>query len=290
MHCEDLSNLEEKEIIPKLFDAYGIVLRSKIKLNQKVLSQIKNLAFVARAGSGLENIDREYCKKNRIHVFSSPEGNSNAVAEHLIGMLLGLLNQMFNVKEQLEDGTWERTKNTGQELSSKTIGILGYGNNGSAFARKLAALDTKVLVYDKYKKVRPKKNISPATLEEIMDKVDVLSLHVPLTVETRYLVNALFLSRFKKNVYILNIARGEIVKTKDLIEGLTTGKVLGACLDVLEFEGPGFNVDFSKNKEELEFLLNHKNVVITPHVAGLTKESYYKLSQILVDKILKINL
>ncbi len=285
--CQDLSKLNAQETESIIVDAYGIIVRSKLRFNKETIDKLKQLSFIARAGSGLENIDIEYCTIRGIHVFNSPEGNSNAVAEHLLGMVLSLFNNVVRVQQELKTGLWQRKQNTGIEINEKTVGILGYGNNGAAFASKLAALGAKVMVFDKYKSVQPEQNILPATIKEIQQEADILSLHLPLNDETKNLVNNSFLYEFRKSIYFLNISRGELVNTKDLVNALKNKKILGACLDVLEYENTRFNVSFSTKNTELEYLLNADNVILTPHIAGLTKESFYLLSKVLVDKIKK---
>ena len=266
-------------------DASGIVLRSRITLNEEVLRNVSNLQFIARSGSGLENIDLDYCKKKKIKVYSSPEGNRNAVAEHCLGFLLSLLNNFKQAQCDIQNGEWLREKNRGIEISNLCVGIIGYGNNGRAFAEKLSSIGVKVLVYDKYVNGFSKEGIYESNMEEIFKESNVISFHVPLTTETIYTADYQFFKSFIKPVWVLNISRGKVLKTKDLIRGLNEGFIRGAALDVLDEESKSF--DMSSSNRILMDLNNRSNVIITPHVAGWTQESYFKLSNVLADKILE---
>ena len=284
--CEDATNYTEIEVKKSIKDAFGIVIRAKYKLNEDFLKFSAELGFIARSGSGLENIDVDYCEKNQIAVFNSPEGNRNAVAEHGLGMILSLFNRLNKGDQEVRNGIWNRDDNRGIELDGKTIGIIGFGNNGSAFAKKLEGFDCKVLAYDKYKQNFSNRNVIESTMEEIFTQAEVLSFHVPLTEETNQLFDEAFIKNFHHPFYLLNLARGKIVHTKSLVEGLKSGKVLGACLDVLEYEPSDFSSFFTNQlPEELRFLFRQQNVLFSPHVAGWTQESYYKLSAVLADKI-----
>jgi D-3-phosphoglycerate dehydrogenase len=284
--CEDATNYTEIEVKKSIKDAFGIVIRAKYKLNEDFLKFSAELGFIARSGSGLENIDVDYCNHNNIAVFNSPEGNRNAVAEHGLGMLLSLFNRLNKGDQEVRNGIWNRDDNRGIELDGKTIGLIGYGNNGSAFAKKLEGFDCRVLAYDKYKQNFSNRNVIEASMEEIFTQAEVLSFHVPLTEETNQLFGEAFIEKFHQPFYLLNLARGKIVHTKSLVEGLKSGKVLGACLDVLEYEPSDFSSFFTNQlPEELCFLFQQQNVLFSPHVAGWTHESYYKLSAVLADKI-----
>ena len=272
------------EIKKTMSDATGIVLRSKHTLNENLLKQSPNLKFIARSGSGLENIDLAYCKKHQIEVYNSPEGNKDAVAQHCLGFLLSLLNNFKQADQDLKKGKWLRERNRGLEIENQYIGIIGYGNNGQAFAKILAALGAKVLVYDKYKSGFSSDQITECRLEEIFKRATVISFHIPLTDETAYLADYQFFKSFSAPVLLLNISRGKIVKTRDLIRALDEGVLLGAGLDVLEEEGKSFSLH--GNIDRVNELNNRSNVIITPHVAGWTSESYFKLSNILAEKIL----
>ena len=268
-----------------IIDASGIVLRSRITLNEEVLRNVRNLQFIARSGSGLENIDLDYCKKKNIKVYSSPEGNRNAVAEHCLGFLLSLLNNFKQAQCDIQNGEWLREKSRGIEISNLCVGIIGYGNNGRAFAEKLSSIGVKVLVYDKYVNGFSREGVYESNMEEIFKESNVISFHVPLTKETTHIADYQFFKRFNKPVWVLNISRGKVLKTKDLIRGLNEGIVCGAALDVLDEESKSF--DMSSSNRIVIDLNNRSNVIITPHVAGWTQESYFKLSNVLADKILE---
>lgn len=283
--CVDCTNSPLNELSKMIVDASGIVLRSRITLNEAVLRNVRNLQFIARSGSGLENIDLDYCKKKNVKVYSSPEGNRNAVAEHCLGFLLSLLNNFKQAQCDIHNGEWLREKNRGIEISNLCVGIIGYGNNGRAFAEKLASIGVKVLVYDKYLKGFSGKGIYESNMEEIFKESNVISFHVPLTSETTYIADYQFFKRFSRPVWVLNISRGKVLKTKDLVRGLNEGIVRGAALDVLDEESKSF--DMSSSNRIVMDLNNRSNVIITPHVAGWTQESYFKLSNVLADKILE---
>ena len=283
--CIDCTNSPLNELSKMIADASGIVLRSRITLNEEVLRNIRNLQFIARSGSGLENIDLDYCKKKNIKVYSSPEGNRNAVAEHCLGLLLSLFNNFKQAQYDIQNGEWLREKNRGIEINNLCVGIIGYGNNGRAFAEKLSSIGVKVLVYDKYVKGFSKEGIYESNMEEIFKESNAISFHVPLTTETIYIADYQFFKSFIKPVWVLNISRGKVLKTEDLIRGLNEGFVRGAALDVLDEESKSF--DMSSSNRIVMDLNNRSNVIITPHVAGWTQESYFKLSNVLADKILQ---
>ena len=283
--CVDCTNSPLNELSKMIVDASGIVLRSRITLNEEVLRNVRNLQFIARSGSGLENIDLDYCKKKNVKVYSSPEGNRNAVAEHCLGFLLSLLNNFKQAQCDIHNGEWLREKNRGIEITNLCVGIIGYGNNGRAFAEKLASIGVKVLVYDKYLKGFSGKGIYESNMEEIFKESNVISFHVPLTSETTYIADYQFFKRFSRPIWVLNISRGKVLKTKDLVRGLNEGIVRGAALDVLDEESKSF--DMSSSNRIVMDLNNRSNVIITPHVAGWTQESYFKLSNVLADKILE---
>lgn len=278
-------NIEKKILKRKINKYNGLVLRSKINVDKNLIDIACNLEFIARAGAGMENIDFEYAKKKGIKCINSPEGNKNAVAEHTIGMLLCLLNKICISNNEVKNNIWQREKNRGEELEGKTIGIIGYGNNGSAFAKLLSSFDVNIIAYDKYKRNFSNHYVKEVSIEDIMKYSDILSLHIPLTKETKYMVNNEFINSFKKNFILINISRGKIVKTSDLIKNLKTGKITAACLDVLEYEDNDF--ENIKQNRELKELIENENVIITPHIAGWSRQSYYKISKILAEKILK---
>jgi len=285
--CIDITNDRIEQIPEKIFDAFGLVIRSKISLTKELLTRCENLKFIARSGSGLENIDVEFCNKKSIKCYNSPEGNRNAVAEHGLGMLLSLLNRIHISDLQIRNGIWQRESNRGEELDGKTVGIIEYGNNGAAFAKKLRGFDVKVLAYDKYKSGFGDHFVHECTLNAIMEKADIISFHVPLNKETKHIINEEFINKMAKPFILINMSRGRIVHTQSLVEGLKSHKVKGACLDVLEYEKKSFETFFEQNlPEEFSYLTSCERVVMTPHIAGWTTESYFKLSNILADKIL----
>ncbi|WP_304037268.1 2-hydroxyacid dehydrogenase [Mesonia mobilis] len=283
---EDYSSSKEK-ILEKI-DAYdGIIIRSRFKLDQAFLSVAKNLKFIGRLGAGLENIDTEFASAQGIKLFSAPEGNRNAVGEHALGMLLSLFNKLNKADREVRNGKWLREENRGVELEGKTLGIIGYGNMGKSFAKKLQGFDVEVLCYDIQENVGDQ-FAKQVNLEEFQQNVEVLSLHTPLTETTNKLVDAKFINSFKHNFWFINTGRGQSVVTSDLVKALKSGKVLGAGLDVLEYEKTSFENLFTsaaQMPEAFQYLVNAENVLLSPHVAGWTIESKRKLAQVIVDKI-----
>jgi D-3-phosphoglycerate dehydrogenase len=276
---------ELKKLIPH-YD--GIVIRSKFKITKEIVDSAPNLKCIARAGAGMENIDVEYARSKGIACVNSPEGNRDAVAEQALGMLLSLMNNICRANKEVREGVWRREQNRGVELGGKTVGLIGYGNTGAAFAKLLSGFDVDVLVYDKYKKGFGGARVKESSPEEIFAKADVLSLHIPLNSETNYLVNDAYLVKFKKNIYFINTSRGKCVNTADLVKNIESGKVLGACLDVLEYEAVSFEeVDFSKMPEPMQYLLRSDKVILTPHIAGWTHESNVKIAKFLAEKIIQ---
>lgn len=285
--CDDGSTFSEEKIIAiiPLYD--GIVIRSRIKLDSTFLKHAVNLKFIARSGAGMENIDEDYCSKNNIVLFNAPEGNRNAVGEHALGMLLALFNHLLKGDAEIREGKWDREGNRGIEIEGKTIGIIGYGNNGAAFAKLLKGFDARVLAYDKYKSGYQKENVEEASLEQLFTDADIVSFHIPQNNETKYFANDEFFNAFQKSIYLINLSRGKIVETAALVNALKSGKVLGACLDVLEYEKASFENFFDQNiSSDFQYLLESKRVILSPHVGGWTNESYFKLSNVLADKIL----
>lgn len=279
---------EETQRIIKDYD--GIVIRSRFKIDREFLDAATKLKFIARVGAGLESIDIPYAEGKGIHLISAPEGNRNAVGEHTLGMLLSLFNKLNQADKSVKAGNWQREAHRGIELDGKIVGIIGYGNMGKAFAKKLQGFDCEVLCYDILDNVGDK-NARQVTLKELQKKADVLSLHTPWTPLTDKMVDADFINAFAKAFYLINTARGKSVVTSDLVEALKTGKALGAGLDVLEYEKLSFENLFTDKEtmpEALRYVLQADNVLLTPHVAGWTVESKRKLSQIIVDKILAI--
>jgi len=285
--CIDLTKTPSVDLLPIIRDAKGLVIRSRITLSREILIQLIDLQFVARSGSGLENIDVSYCKENNIQLFNSPEGNRNAVAEHALGMLLALFNHLVKSNKEIRLGIWDREGNRGIELDGKTVGIIGFGNNGAAFAKKLKGFDVKVMAYDKYKTGFGDHFVQECTLQAIQEQADVISFHIPQNKETIHFFNDDFLSKCEKNFYLLNLSRGKIVDTKSLVRGLKLERIKGACLDVLEYEKASFESFFDQDhSEEFRYLLQSEKVLLSPHVAGWTNESYFKLSNVLADKII----
>ena len=284
--CEEAYDKTREEVLAIIENYKGIVLRSRIKMDEDFLSKCHNLKFIARAGSGLENIDEEYAKSKNIKCFNAAEGNRQAVAEHTLGMLLSLFNNLNRSDKEVRSGVWEREVNTGVELAGKTIGIIGYGNNGSAFAEVLSGFGVRILAYDKYLE----KYKYQSSMQEIFQKADVLSLHIPLTAETTYLVGENFIHQFEKPIYIINTARGKCVHSKDLVTAMKNGKVLGACLDVLEYEKSSFeDLERKELLPELQYLFDSAKTILSPHIAGWTHQSSQKIAEVLVQKINSIN-
>ena len=286
--CIDATQLSEAECCEVITDADGIVIRSRFEMNEAFLQSASQLKFIARSGAGMENIDVAYCADNNIQLFNAPEGNRNAVAEHALGMLLSLFNKLHSANSEVKSGRWDREANRGVELDGKTVGIIGFGNNGSAFAKKLRGFDVTVLAYDKYKTGFGDQYVQEVDMNEIFAKADVVSFHIPQTQETLFLANDTFFSAFEKPIYLINLSRGKIVSTSSLVSALKSERVLGVCLDVLEYEKASFESFFEEDLPgNLKFLLASSNVILSPHVGGWTKESYLKLSDVLADKILE---
>lgn len=288
---EDYTSSKE-EIENKIAAYEGIVIRSRFTIDKQFLDKATNLKFIGRVGAGLENIDCEYAEKKGIVLISAPEGNRNAVGEHSLGMLLSLFNKLNKADKEVRAGKWLREENRGIELDGKTVGLIGYGNMGKAFAKKLRGFDVEVLCYD-IKEGVGDENCTQVSLQELQQKADVLSLHTPQTVLTVNMVNLEFINQFKKSFWLVNTARGKSVVTKDLVTALESGKVLGAGLDVLEYEKKSFENLFKKNDtssevempEAFQYLIQSEKVILSPHVAGWTVESKEKLAQTIVDKV-----
>ena len=287
------------EIEAKINGYDGIIIRSRFGIDKQFLDAAKILKFIGRVGAGLENIDCDYAEEKGVTLFNAPEGNRNAVGEHALGMLLSLFNKLNKSDKEVRQGKWLREANRGLELDGKTVGLIGYGNMGKAFAKKLRGFDVKVLCYD----IKPNvgdENCTQVSLEELQEKAEVLSLHTQQTPLTLNMVDSVFIDNFKKPFWLINTARGKSVVTEDLVAALDSGKILGAGLDVLEYEKSSFEdlfkTDESKFRwmrkgkksnlpEAFQYLMNADNVILTPHVAGWTIESNVKLAQTIVDKI-----
>jgi D-3-phosphoglycerate dehydrogenase len=284
---EDYSSSRE-QLIKKLSNYDGVVIRSRITFDQDLIDAASNLKFIARVGSGLESIDVVYAEKKGIVVFSSPEGNRNAVGEQALGMLLSLFNNLNKADRQVRNGLWDREGNRGIELEGKTVGIIGFGNTGNAFARKLVGFGCQVICHDI---IDGKGNeyAQQVPLKELQQRVDVVSLHTPWTTLTNRMVDAKFINSFSKPFWLINTARGKSVVTKNLVSALKSGKILGAGLDVLEYETSSFEDLFLSEDlpKELNELVSMDNVILSPHIAGWTKESKLKLAQTIVEKIIK---
>ena len=282
---EDYTSSKE-DVEKKIQDYDGIVIRSRFKIDKTFLDAATNLKFIARVGAGLESIDCDYAEQKGIHLISAPEGNRNAVAEHALGMLLAIMNKFKAADSEIRQGDWNREKNRGDELDGKTIGIIGYGNMGKAFAKKLRGFDVDVIFHD-IKDGLEDENAKQVSLDYLQKHADVLSLHTPFTELTNKMVNEDFINKFSKRFYFINTARGKSAVTKDLVEALQSGKMLGAGLDVLEYEKSSFENLFLDGAVPYNFekLLQQKNVILTPHIAGWTHQSKEKLSQTIVDKI-----
>jgi D-3-phosphoglycerate dehydrogenase len=287
-HNESDFTSSKQEVEAKIENYHGIVIRSRFKIDKTFLDKAINLQFIARVGAGLESIDCDYATAKGIHLIAAPEGNANAVGEHAIGMLLSLFNNLNKANNEVKSGQWKREDNRGYELEGKTVGIIGYGNMGKSFAKKLRGFDVTVLCHD----ILPNmgnENATQVSLSELQERADVLSLHTPWTPETDKMINSDFINKFKKPFWFINTARGNSVVTTDLVEGLKSGKILGAGLDVLEYEKLSFETLFEGEKPAaFEYLLKAENVLLTPHIAGWTFESHEKLAQVIVDKICKI--
>jgi len=289
--CEELLLVSRAEILDgKLNNIQGLVLRSRLAIDVKLLDAIPQLKWIARSGSGLENIDLAEAKSRDIQVYNSPEGNSDAVGEHVLGMILMILHKLRSCDKSVHEKVWDREKHRGNELGSKTVGIIGYGVMGRALATKLSGICSEVIAYDKYKFGFSDEFVKEVTEEEFFKRSEIVSVHLPFTDETNGLVDSNWLSRFSNPIIFVNSSRGSIVKTKYLLDALDKGQVTSTALDVLEFEGKSLegltSMEETDSNKTLLRLLKSPNVFLSPHVAGWTTESYFKLSDFLVDKIL----
>lgn len=282
---EDYTSSKEK--IEEKIDNYdGIVIRSRFNIDKQFIDRATNLKFIGRVGAGLESIDVDYAESKGIYLISAPEGNRNAVSEHALGMLLALFNNFKKADLEIRQGKWLREANRGIELDGKTVGLIGYGNMGKAFAKKLRGFDVEMLCYD----IKPgvgDQNCRQVSLDELQLKADVLSIHTPFNELSHKMINTHFINHFKKPFFLINTARGSAVVTDDLVTALKNKKVLGACLDVLEYEKLSFENLFENDNlpAAFEYLINAENVLLSPHVAGWTVESKVLLAQTIVDKV-----
>ena len=276
----------KSEIEQKIIDYDGLIIRSRFPIDKTFLDKAENLKFIGRVGAGLENIDLEYAEQKGIKCFNAPEGNRDAVAEHALGMLLSIMNRFWIANNEVNNGFWKREENRGEEIKGKVVALIGYGNMGKAFAKRLKGFDCEVVCYD----IKPNvgdENCRQTTMNEVFERADILSLHIPQTPETLGLVNDEYLSNFKKNIYFINTARGKSVITEGLVKHLKLGKVKAAGLDVLEQEKASFEaLHQSEMPESLKYLIKAENVLLTPHIAGWTHESKYKLAEVIADKII----
>lgn len=272
-----------EELLTKIEKATGLVVTTRLRIDKAIIDNAAELKWIGRLGSGLELIDIEYARQQDIICISTPEGNSNAVAEHALGMLLSLMNNILKSSNEVKKGIWLRNENRGTELSGKTVGIIGYGNTGNAFAKLLAAFDVTILVYDKYKNDFGGKQVREVNMEQLCKYADVISFHVPLTAETKYMADEHFFNALMLKPYLINTSRGPVVETTALISALENNLIAGAALDVLENE----NLESLTAIEAKHFnqLTHREDVLLTPHIAGYSREAFYKMSKILLEKL-----
>ena len=285
--CDEDYFSSKEEIEKIIFQYDGIVIRSRFNIDMEFIEKAINLKFIARVGAGLENIDVDYAKERNIRLISAPEGNRNAVGEHALGMILALFNNLKKADYEIRNGQWRREENRGQELEGKTIGLIGYGNTGKAFAKKLRGFEANVICYDIKENVEDE-NAIQVDLEEIFKRSDILSLHIPHTDLTNKMVNELFINKFKKPFYLINTARGSAVDIRDLVAAINKNKILGACLDVLEYEKSSFEKLFDSSEQlpnEFNDLIKSDKVLLSPHIGGWTVESKFKLADTIVKKL-----
>lgn len=281
-----------REQIMEAIDSYhGIAIRSRFRIDKGFIAKASRLQCIGRAGAGMENIDMQAAMDAGIVCVNAPEGNRTAVAEHALGMLLMLMNHLHRVNAEVKNGVWIREENRGNELEGKTIGIIGFGNMGSAFARRLSGFGVRVLVYDPFVQIDKTSfpHAEQCTLQQLKRESDIISLHVPLTKETHHLVDADFIEQLSKPVILINTARGPNVDTASLVRGIQSGKIAGAALDVLEYESLSFeNLDAGTLPEPFRYLIRSDKVVLSPHIAGWTHESNEKIAHILAQKMIAV--
>lgn len=271
------------DLLQQVHEAEGLLVTTRLPINKELLLKAEKLKWIGRLGSGMEMIDTAFARSRDIYCVSSPEGNRTAVAEHALGMLLNLLHRISHAANEVKQGLWKRDENRGTELTGKTVGIVGYGNTGEAFSRLLSAFNVTVLAYDKYRYDFGDRYIKEASFEQVCRYADVISFHLPLTDETRYMAEESFFARLRNQPFILNTSRGEIIHTASMIKALQNGSIRGAALDVLENES--LQTYSQAEQEQLDYLLADPSVLITPHIAGYSHESYKKMAEILVQKL-----
>lgn len=285
--CEHHYDWDRATLIQHVHQFFGIVIRSRLRMDEEVLEAAASLKFIARSGSGLENIDLDSAKRLGVAVFNSPEGNADAVGEHALAMLLAVLNRIPIADREVRNGQWLREENRGVELSELQVAIIGYGVMGKSFAKKLSGFDVRVLAHDKYVHDFAQGHVVECSLEQIFEEADVVSLHLPLNDETRYYANEAFFASFKKPIHFINTARGKHVDTAALVSAMKSNRVLTACLDVLEYEKASLEgLEYATLPEPLQYLMANDRVILSPHVAGWTHASYRKLSSVLGEKII----
>lgn len=277
----------KSEILKIIHNYDGLIIRSRFTIDKPFLIKSKKLKFIARVGSGTENIDIDFAKSLKIKIISAPKGNCNAVGEHALGMLLSLINNINIAEKSISNGKWQRKVFKGTELKSKVIGIIGFGNTGKSFAEKLKGFNSEIIYYD-IKKIKSNDLFKQVELSELTKRSNIVSLHIPQTKSTIKMINKSFIKKMKKQFWIINTSRGKIIETKDLVWGLKNKKILGAALDVLEYEASSFEKLFIKKNKELDYLINSDKVILTPHIAGLSEESEKKLAKIISNKIKQI--
>lgn len=282
-HVTYLPNITRAELLTEIALYQILVVRTKTPIDSEVLQNALNLKIIARAGSGLDNIDLNLAEQKGIFCFNAGGANADAVGEHALGILLSLFRNIPKAHFEVTKGIWNRESNRGVELNGKTVGIIGFGNTGKAFAKKLAGFEVKVLAFDKYLKNYSNAHAQESTLGEIFEQADILSLHVPLTSETQNWINGNFISQFKKNIYLINTCRGEVINMNEIIDCMDIGKIIGACFDVLPNEK--LNLLSNQQQKDFDYLINKNNVVLSPHIAGWTFESYEKIAQTILLKL-----
>ena len=284
--CDDLPLISREETLKILKNYSGIAIRTKFQVDKELIEAGTSLQFIARAGAGMDNVDEEYARTKGIICINAPEGNRDAVAEHVIGMLLSLLNNFRKADNEVRNGIWNRVGNRGWEIKGRTLAIIGYGNTGQMLARKLSGFEVKVIAYDKYKTGFSDQYAEEVSMEQVVKHADILSFHIPLTFETRQLFNEEYLFHFKKPIFLLNASRGEVVNTRVVLNGIREGKIMGAGLDVLEVE----KFPALSEQEWFKELTENQKVILSPHVAGWTHESYRRISEVLAKKLKDIKI